>query len=76
MNKINFFFLVFIFYFSKLFADDQLEFLKWKNDFKNLALANDISEITFDTVMSEVKFFFNFSRSNDSDSFIFICERS
>ena len=42
--------------FTNLYADNELEFIKWKSDFKNLALENDISEKTFDKVMSNVKF--------------------
>jgi membrane-bound lytic murein transglycosylase B len=56
MNKINIFFLFFIFSFSSLLADEQLDFLKWKKNFKILALKNNISENTFDTAMSDVKF--------------------
>ncbi len=43
-------------FFSNLSADDQVNFLKWKEKFKILALKNDISETTFDRVMKNVKF--------------------
>tara|TARA_B100000902_G_scaffold399502_1_gene470654 strand:- start:626 stop:1627 length:1002 start_codon:yes stop_codon:yes gene_type:complete len=56
MKKINVFFLVFIFSISNLFADQNVNFNKWKENFKILALKNDISIKTFETVMSEVKF--------------------
>ena len=56
MKQISIFFLILIFFSTKLFADDNSEFLKWKNEFKTLALANGISEVTFDTVMDNVKF--------------------
>ena len=56
MKIISFFFLVFIISFTQLFADEVTEFNKWKKNFKILALKNDISEKTFDTVMSDVKF--------------------
>ena len=56
MKQINIFFLIFILLISKSLSDDQLAFLEWKKNFKKIALANDISEITFDTVMQEVKF--------------------
>ena len=56
MKKIKFFFLFLIFSFSSALADDQTEFIKWKKDFKNLALKNNISEKTFDIVMANVKF--------------------
>ena len=56
MKLIKILFLISIISFSNSFADNELEFVKWKNDFRNLALENDISENTFDKVMSNVKF--------------------
>ena len=56
MKQISIFFLILIFFSTKLLADDNSEFLKWKNEFKTLALANGISEVTFDTAMDNVKF--------------------
>ena len=57
MKKINiYFFLLFVFSFCNLLADEQLNFSKWKNEFRNLALSNDISEKTFDTAMRNVKY--------------------
>jgi len=56
MKQISIFFLILILSFSKLIADDQLEFSKWKDDFKKLALANKISEKTLNTVMRNLKF--------------------
>ena len=56
MKLINIFFLILIFSFTNILADDRVNFLKWKKDFKILALKNDISETTFDIVMKEVKF--------------------
>ena len=56
MKQINIFFLISIFFFTNLFADEQSQFLKWKKEFKTLALSKGISEITFDTAMSNVKF--------------------
>ena len=56
MKQISIFFLTFILLFSKLYADDQTSFLKWKLNFKNLALENNISEKTFDIAMKDVKF--------------------
>ena len=49
---------IIIFFFSSinLYANDELNFIEWKKNFKNLALENNISEETFDTVMSNVKF--------------------
>ena len=56
MKKISIFFLFFVFSFSKVFADENLNFDKWKNDFKILALSNNISEKTFNQVMENVRF--------------------
>ena len=56
MKQINIFFLFLLFFFTNVLADDQIKFLKWKQDFKNLALKNNISESTFDKVMSNVRF--------------------
>ena len=56
MKQINIIFLLFIFSFSNSFSNDDIKFYQWKKEFKNLALANDISESTFDIVMSNVKF--------------------
>jgi len=56
MKQINVFFIILFFSFSNLFSDDQIEFLEWKKNFKNLALSNDISEKTFDIVMNNVKY--------------------
>ncbi|MDC3119723.1 lytic murein transglycosylase [Candidatus Pelagibacter sp.] len=39
-----------------VFADINLEFEKWKKNFKIVALKNNISENTFDLVMSNTKF--------------------
>jgi len=56
MKKISIFFLVLIFFSTKIFADNQSQFLNWKKDFKTLALSKGISEKTFDIVMNDVKF--------------------
>ena len=56
MRKISIFFLVLILFSTKIFADEQSQFLNWKKDFKTLALAKGISEETFDTVMDDVRF--------------------
>ena len=37
-------------------SHEDSEFLLWKKEFKSLALSNNISEKTFDLVMSNVKF--------------------
>ena len=45
-----------VFNFIPTFSDENLEFQKWKKNFKVIALQNNISEKTFDTVMSNTKF--------------------
>ena len=56
MKLINYFFLIFIFSITNVYADQQASFLEWKRNFKVIALENDISEPTFDEVMKHVKF--------------------
>ena len=56
MKQTNFFILILIFYSSIVSASDQIKFLEWKENFKSLALENNISEITFDKAMNHVKF--------------------
>ncbi len=56
MKQISIFYLISIFFFTNLLADDQKNFLIWKNNFRTVALDNGISENTFDTVMLNVKF--------------------
>ena len=56
MKKINFFFLILFFYSANTFANINLDFDKWKSNFKIRALKNNISEKTFDLVMSDTKF--------------------
>ena len=45
-----------IFNFIPAFSDENLQFKIWKKNFKKIALQNNISEKTFDTVMSNTKF--------------------
>tara|TARA_B100000963_G_C22575789_1_gene648348 strand:- start:516 stop:1517 length:1002 start_codon:yes stop_codon:yes gene_type:complete len=56
MRQISFFSCFFLLIFSNLIADDKIKFSEWKKEFKVLALKNDISEKTFDKVMSNVEF--------------------
>ena len=56
MKLINYFLSILLFSSSNLLAFDQSEFLKWKKNLKIIAIENEISEITFDKVMSDVKF--------------------
>ena len=59
MKLIKIFFLLIFFYVSNASANNEIEFQKWKNEFKIVALANNISEKTFDTVMNDTKFLAN-----------------
>ena len=56
MKLVNYSFIfIFIFLTSSL-SDNPSGFLTWKENFKKVALLNNISEKTFDTVMADVKF--------------------
>ena len=57
MKQISIFFFIFLFNISNVLGDEKSDFLRWKNEFKILAIKNNISEKTFDTVMSSVKFY-------------------
>ncbi|MDC0518049.1 lytic murein transglycosylase [Candidatus Pelagibacter sp.] len=56
MKQINIFFLFFLLSISNSNSNELNKFTQWKKNFKSLALANDISESTFDKSMSKVKF--------------------
>ena len=56
MKLINYIFIFVILSFVPSLAVDQTSFLTWKENFKKVALQNDISEKTFDKVMANVKF--------------------
>ena len=56
MKLINYIFIFVILTFVPSLAVDQTGFLIWKENFKKVALQNDISEKTFDKVMANVKF--------------------
>ena len=56
MKKISIFFLVIFFSFFQVKADDDKNFEIWKQNFKIRALTNNISEETFNLVMSDTKF--------------------
>ena len=59
MNKIKIFFLIVFFFQSNSFANEIQSFENWKKNFKQRALANNISEQTFDLVMTDAKFLSN-----------------
>ena len=56
MKLIKYLLILIIFIFSNAYSSEKNEFLLWKNKFKQIALQNNISESTFDIVMSNVKF--------------------
>ena len=56
MKLINFFLFFIFISINFSFADINKEFENWKLNFKKIALENNISEKTFDTVMSDTKF--------------------
>ncbi len=56
MKLIKLITIIIIFSISKSYADNLKEFDQWKSNFKEIALAKDISETTFDKVMSNVKY--------------------
>ena len=56
MKLINFFLFFIFFSINFSFADINKEFENWKLNFKKIALENNISENTFDIVMSNTKF--------------------
>ena len=56
MKQISVFILILTLLCTKVFADINAEFNNWKNEFKKVALNNNISEETFNLTMSNVKF--------------------
>ena len=56
MRLINYLLIILFFTFSSVLSDDQSNFNQWKNNFKKIALQNNISEETFDVVMANIKF--------------------
>ena len=56
MKLINLFFLIFLIQITNSLAEEDKNFNEWKKNLKNQALKKDISEITFDLVMANVKF--------------------
>ena len=56
MKLIKYILIIFIISFTSSFSNDQIDFQKWKKNFKKIALKNNISETTFDIVMAKIKF--------------------
>tara|TARA_B100000989_G_scaffold156055_1_gene116420 strand:+ start:39 stop:1040 length:1002 start_codon:yes stop_codon:yes gene_type:complete len=56
MKLISILILILTLFISNSYSDNNLEFENWKKTFKAVALKNNISENTFNLVMSDVKF--------------------
>ena len=56
MKLIKLIFFLSLFFHTISLADVNIEFENWKKNFKKIALKNNISEETFDLVMSNTKF--------------------
>jgi len=59
MKLIKFIFIFVFFIITSAISNNEKDFEKWKIDFKKIALQNDISEQTFDLVMTNTKFLSN-----------------
>jgi len=56
MKLVNYLFIFIFLSFTPSLSENSTGFLTWKENFKKIALENNISEKTFDTVMANVKF--------------------
>ena len=56
MKLIKIIFFLYLFFHTISLADVNIEFDNWKKNFKKIALKNNISEATFDLVMSNTKY--------------------
>jgi len=56
MKLINYILFIIIIIYTSSLAENQTDFQLWKSKFKKIALKNNISEKTYDTAMSDVKF--------------------
>ena len=56
MKQIKIIFIILLISISNCYSNIDSNFLKWKSEFKKIALANNISEKTFDMAMVNVKF--------------------
>ena len=59
MKQISFFLFLILIFINSSLADINKDFENWKKDFKKIALENNISEKTFDLVISNTKFLSN-----------------
>ena len=56
MKLVNYLFIFIFLIFTPSLSENPSGFLTWKDNFKKIALENNISEKTFDTVMANIKF--------------------
>ena len=56
MKLIKVLLLIYLVIYSYGYSDENKKFLEWKKNFKKIVLINNISEETYNTVMSDVKF--------------------
>ena len=56
MKLVNYSFIFIFLFFTPSLSENPSGFLTWKENFKKVALSNNISEKTFDIVMADVKF--------------------
>ena len=56
MKIIKYLLIILLTFNINVYADINIEFENWKKNFKKIALKNNISEKTFDKVMSNTKF--------------------
>ena len=56
MKLINYLFIFIFLSFTPSLSENPSGFLNWKENFKQIAISNNISEKTFDTVMANVRF--------------------
>ena len=56
MSLIKYILIIIIFSITAAYSNNDIKFQEWKKGFKKVALQNDISEETFDTVLKNIKF--------------------
>ncbi len=56
MSLIKYILIIIIFSITTAYSHNDIKFQEWKKGFKKVALQNDISEETFDTVLANIKF--------------------
>ena len=56
MKLISIIFFILVTFLVPSYGNEQIDFLEWKKNFKKLALENNVSELTFDIVMKNVRF--------------------